>query len=176
MNTSNSKQKLLTACKKVLLEEGHSALTIRKIAKVAGVNQGLVHHYFNTKENMVSQLLDQESAQITDNVKEYIKQTNCKKLPIKFLSETDFGTLLIEIVLLSQRMSGLKAKVQEIIADRRNLFGSLFGIESQNDRILLQICVLGSVILSRVDSKIKTPEVLENLQDKILSLTTKQTF
>ena len=170
MNKTDSKEKLLTACKKILLEDGQASLTIRKVAKVAGVNQGLVHHYFGSKENMVCQLLDYESTQIANNVKKFIIQTDGKKLPIKFLTETDLGKLLIEIILLSLHMPGLKEKVRNIIIDRRKYFGSIFGIENENDRIFLQICVLGSVILSFVDSTIKTPEVLQNIQEKILNL------
>ena len=170
MNKVTSKEKLLIACKKVLLEEGQSALTIRKVAKVAGVNQGLIHHYFGTKENMVCQLLDYELNQIGENTKKYLDQTHQKKIPIEFLIETGMGKFMIEIINLSQHMPILKDKTQKIIVDRRDFFGSLFGITNQNDRILLQVCVLGSVILSCVDSKIKTPEVLQNVQDKILNL------
>ncbi|MBT4287816.1 MAG: TetR/AcrR family transcriptional regulator [Deltaproteobacteria bacterium] len=173
MNKVSSKEKLFSACKKILLEEGQSALTVRRVAKVAGVNQGLIHHYFGSKENMVCQLLDYESTQFADNVKQYIIQTDAKKLPIKFLTETDLGKLLIEIILLSLHMPVLKEKVRDIIIDRRNFFGSIFGIENENDRIFLQICVLGSVILSFVDSTIKTPEVLQNLQEKVLNLAKK---
>jgi len=174
MNKVSSKEKLFTACKKILLEEGQSALTVRRVAKVAGVNQGLVHHYFGSKENMVYQLLDYESTQFADNAKKFITQSDGKKLPIKFLTKTDLGKLLIEIILLAQHMPGLKEKVRDIIIDRRNFFGSIFGIENENDRIFLQICVFGSVMLSFVDSTIKAPEVLQNVQDKIFDLVNKQ--
>ena len=171
MNKINSREKLLIACKKVLLEEGQSALTIRKVAKVADVNQGLVHHYFGSKENMICHLLDHETNQIAENAEKYLRQTDSDKLPLKFLTETDLGKYMIEIIYLAQHMPGLKDKVKDIIVNRRDFLGTLFGIDNKNDRILLQVCVLGLVVLSCVDSEIKTPEVLQSIQEKVLNLT-----
>lgn len=42
----------------VLAEEGHRGLTLRKVAERAGKNRGLVHYYFESKEDLLRSLLD----------------------------------------------------------------------------------------------------------------------
>lgn len=53
----NSKEKLLVAVEKCLLEKGCHATCIKTIAEVAGVNHGLVYHYYGSKEGLFIELL-----------------------------------------------------------------------------------------------------------------------
>lgn len=42
----------------VLAEEGYRGLTLRKVAERAGKNRGLVHYYFDSKNDLLRSLLD----------------------------------------------------------------------------------------------------------------------
>ncbi|WP_247002047.1 TetR/AcrR family transcriptional regulator [Halosolutus gelatinilyticus] len=42
----------------VLAEEGYQGLTLRKVAERAGKNRGLVHYYFDSKDDLLRSLLD----------------------------------------------------------------------------------------------------------------------
>jgi AcrR family transcriptional regulator len=42
----------------VLAEEGYPGLTLRKVAERAGKNRGLVHYYFESKDDLLRSLLD----------------------------------------------------------------------------------------------------------------------
>ncbi|WP_227353587.1 TetR/AcrR family transcriptional regulator [Haladaptatus salinisoli] len=42
----------------VLAEEGYQNLTLRKVAERAGKNRGLVHYYFESKDDLLRSLLD----------------------------------------------------------------------------------------------------------------------
>lgn len=42
----------------VLAEEGYRDLTLRKVAERAGKNRGLVHYYFDSKDDLLRSLLD----------------------------------------------------------------------------------------------------------------------
>ena len=42
----------------VLAEDGYRGLTLRKVAERAGKNRGLVHYYFDSKEDLLRSLLD----------------------------------------------------------------------------------------------------------------------
>lgn len=42
----------------VLAEEGYRGLTLRKVAERAGKNRGLVHYYFDSKDDLLRSLLD----------------------------------------------------------------------------------------------------------------------
>ncbi len=54
---AGAREKLLYAAEECLLELGHAATSVKDIARVAGVNHGLVHHYFGSKEQLYVELL-----------------------------------------------------------------------------------------------------------------------
>src|SRR5688572_21558966 len=49
---------LLDAAERLLVAEGHAAITTRRLAKEAGVNHGLVHYYFGSMEEVMVQVLE----------------------------------------------------------------------------------------------------------------------
>lgn len=49
---------LLDATERVLVSDGHAAVTTRRLAREAGVNHGLVHYYFGSVENLLLQTLE----------------------------------------------------------------------------------------------------------------------
>lgn len=62
-----SKQALIAAATELLAERGPNDVSVREIAQRAGVNHGLVHHYFGSKTGLVTAVLDdlaQRTAQI----------------------------------------------------------------------------------------------------------------
>ncbi len=44
---------LLDSAERLLAEVGHAGITTRRLAEAAGVNQGLVHYYFGSNENLL---------------------------------------------------------------------------------------------------------------------------
>ncbi|UKN01722.1 TetR/AcrR family transcriptional regulator [Paracrocinitomix mangrovi] len=50
-------QEILDAALKVFAEDGYHAASISKIAKKAGISKGLLYNYFNSKEEVLKQLL-----------------------------------------------------------------------------------------------------------------------
>jgi len=49
---------LLDAAERLLVEHGHAAITSRALAAEAGVNNGLVHYYFGSMEEVLVQVLE----------------------------------------------------------------------------------------------------------------------
>lgn len=49
---------LLDAAEALLVEVGHANVTVRAVAERAGVNQGLVHYYFGSMEELLLQTLE----------------------------------------------------------------------------------------------------------------------
>ena len=62
--SEETKQKIIEGARKSLLKEGHKLSTIKVIAGYAGVNQGLVHHYFGSKEGLMSVLMERQAQQV----------------------------------------------------------------------------------------------------------------
>ncbi|MDT0321517.1 TetR/AcrR family transcriptional regulator [Streptomyces millisiae] len=59
---------ILAAAREEFAERGYDRASIRGIARVAGVNQALVHHYFGTKEQVFGAAVAAAAAPATDNL------------------------------------------------------------------------------------------------------------
>ncbi len=53
-----TREMILEATVWVLAEEGFSGLTLRKVADRSGQNRGLIHYYFDSKDDLLRSLLD----------------------------------------------------------------------------------------------------------------------
>src|SRR6478609_3166594 len=56
-----AREALLDAAQRLLIELGYAQLTTRELAAAAGVNQGLVHYYFGSLEEVLFQALERYS-------------------------------------------------------------------------------------------------------------------
>jgi AcrR family transcriptional regulator len=54
----NAEEAFLDAAERLLVEIGYAAITTRRLAREAGVNQGLVHYYFGSMDNLLVRVLE----------------------------------------------------------------------------------------------------------------------
>jgi len=57
---------LLDAAERLLVEVGYAGITTRRLAAEAGVNQGLVHYYYGSLENLLVQVLQRFTARMIE--------------------------------------------------------------------------------------------------------------
>jgi AcrR family transcriptional regulator len=57
-----TKAEILAAARRLFAERGILAVSVRDVAKEAGVTHGLVHHYFGTKEQLTTEVIKSEVA------------------------------------------------------------------------------------------------------------------
>ncbi len=50
-------QQIITAASTILAQKGYSATTISQVAREAGVSRGLLHYYFENKEELLAQVV-----------------------------------------------------------------------------------------------------------------------
>jgi TetR/AcrR family transcriptional regulator len=55
---SAAEETLLDAAERLLVSDGHAAITTRRLAQEAGLNHGLVHYYFGSTENLLVRTLE----------------------------------------------------------------------------------------------------------------------
>lgn len=55
-NESTAREQILTAATELFHERSPAAVSLREIARRAGVNYGLIHHYFKTKEAVLAEV------------------------------------------------------------------------------------------------------------------------
>ena len=59
---------LLAAATELFAESGPANVSIRQVASAAGVNHGLVHYYFGSKDGLLAEVLDACAAEIADEL------------------------------------------------------------------------------------------------------------
>lgn len=68
--------RILRAALAVLAEKGYENATIREIAKAAGVSRGLLHYYFESKEDLVTEALQMSSATMVESTRALLSRGN----------------------------------------------------------------------------------------------------
>ena len=63
-DVDSTKSKILDAAFRRLAQEGYAALSVREIAKDAGVNHALINYHFRTKDQLVIAVLDEANRQL----------------------------------------------------------------------------------------------------------------
>jgi AcrR family transcriptional regulator len=56
----------LDAAERLLIEAGHAGITTRRLASEAGLNQGLVHYYFGSLDEVLIQALERFTARLIE--------------------------------------------------------------------------------------------------------------
>ncbi len=164
-----TKDKILQGASRYLLKHGQSGFTVRAIAGEAGVNQGLVHHYFGSKENLILALIDRQADEMLERVLEVHDETvgedvreSLRKTIVSVLSQ-DFGRLLIEFINLAQHSPAIKEKAGEILRSRREVFAELMGIADPLDKVVMQAGFLGILLQSMVDPSIAVGDGIKRI-------------
>jgi len=66
VDVGDTKARILEAAFRRLAEEGYAALSMREIAKDAGVNHALINYHFRTKDQLVIAVLDEANRQLIE--------------------------------------------------------------------------------------------------------------
>ena len=82
----NTAEKILLAARSLFVENGFSATSISEIAKKAGINQSLIYHHFNNKQDLWKK------------VKEHVLEGYGQFQPFVFKAETTLRDFLVHIV------------------------------------------------------------------------------
>jgi TetR/AcrR family transcriptional regulator len=62
---NQTEEAFLDAAERLLVEVGHAGITTRSLAQAAGANQGLVHYYFGSMENLLVRVLERFTERLT---------------------------------------------------------------------------------------------------------------
>ncbi len=67
---SATAEAFLDAAERLLVEVGHAGITTRRLAAEAGANQGLVHYYFGSMDELFVQVLERFTARLVARQRE----------------------------------------------------------------------------------------------------------
>ena len=191
--SEETKQKIIDGVRKSLIKEGHRRSTIKVIVDYAGVNHGLVHHYFGSKEELMVALIQHQSQQVLlvlfrdypDWLEELLQEHRPKdlaKMNQKQLDQfmdagmdrffsiyDDFDKILSEFMAMSAEMPKVANKLREVLRKRRKLLGLIFNTNNPGFATLLLASLTGLLLHYRLDSKIAIKEARVLLRQKLFN-------
>ena len=68
MDPGERRRELLTCAMKLFAEEGYDNVSVRAVARAAGVAPGLAYHYFDSKQNMFDAAIEEYSRRCAEGI------------------------------------------------------------------------------------------------------------
>jgi AcrR family transcriptional regulator len=118
---SRSRERLLDAAEQLLQSQGHSAVSVRRIAAEAGVKRALVHYYFRSMEALFLEVLERAYERHFARVAKAAAEPN----PMRGLWNTAFvgEAILFEIYTLplANQFPSIRTSIAEFMTRSRRL-------------------------------------------------------
>ena len=157
----NTKKKLLLAARECILSSGHAHATIKRIADLAGVNHGLVHHYFGSKETLFYEVLIAESRLFDTNLDSITTENDM----IRFLTDYLFmnARLIVEFQAMAIQMPEIQKAIAEIMQKRKLQLKERLNIKDPLDGEIIISSLIGLVIQHNINPDISKNQILKHL-------------
>lgn len=121
VDDSATRTALLDAAAALMLDEGYAAVTTRRLAQRAGVNNGLVSYYFGTMDGLFIELFRRGAEQSLARLRQVLRSPQ----PLWELWELthDFtdNSLTMEFIALANHRKAIKAEITEYSRTFRTL-------------------------------------------------------
>ena len=124
---ASARERLIAAAYRIIAERGLEAATVKEIARVSGVNQGLVHYYFGSKEGLLAAVVREAARRASREMAALRVATPSGALPVAALDrvkqrteqEPDDYRLRYELFALALRHPALQEEVARLLAEGR---------------------------------------------------------
>jgi len=126
---------LMDAAERLLFEDGYAGVTTRRVAQAAGVKHGLVHYYFGSMEELLTQTLERLSERLAEPLEEHYANpdlTFAEKWRIVAQNWIEqptsrFPKILLELSAMSWNNPELRQRISAVYARFRAIFERYFG-------------------------------------------------
>ena len=124
----------LDAAERLLVEVGHAGITTRRLAAEAGANQGLVHYYFGSIDELFVQVLERFTERLVARQREMYaadvpfieKWRSAWRFQEEDL-EAGYSKIWMELQALSWNHPGLRPRVERVNAEWRAVLREAYG-------------------------------------------------
>ncbi len=127
--------KALTKC---LLKKSFNETSIKDIAKTAGVNHGVLHYYFKSKEDILLNYIDWVVVHYHDMYQEWLDSHSRRKIDKKAYLR-DFAEFMIDRLSLNDTLSRVFVEIWEIAMYNKKVRQKLQNLYREWFRTILQV-------------------------------------
>jgi AcrR family transcriptional regulator len=127
--------KLMDAAERLLYDVGYAGVTTRAVAEEAGVKHGLVHYYFGSMEELLTQTLERFVDQLAEALEALYEDPDLSfadkwRLGSQFWVDepaSRFPKILLELLAMGWNMRSLQPRLTQVHARFRAIFERHFG-------------------------------------------------
>lgn len=130
---SQTAEALLDAAERLLVDVGHAGISTRRLAAEAGVNQGLVHYYFGSVDEVFVQVLERFTARLIERQREMyaadIPFVEKWRTAWRFQEddiEAGYSKIWMELQALSWNHPDLRPRIARVNAEWRGVLRDAF--------------------------------------------------
>jgi AcrR family transcriptional regulator len=119
VESSETRARLIEAAEEIIRDEGHAALTARRLAERVGLKRQIVHYYFRTIEDLLIAVSRSREARIRDRFEKALESDD----PLRTIWELghDVTPTMFEFMALAIRRKAVQAEVKRSIEEFRRL-------------------------------------------------------
>lgn len=126
--SSNPQQQIIAAAYDILSSKGYQATTMKEVAKVARVAPGLIHYYFDNKEQLMQAVLWEAADRYIKHAEKLCASISQEQLSEEAFtwpkerveSEPQWYRLRYELFVLGLHNPNLRESMSELLAKSRN--------------------------------------------------------
>ena len=151
---SAAEEALLDAAERLLVEVGHAGITTRRLAEAAGVNNGLVHYYFGSNENLLVRALERFTERMTERQRALYASdepfVEKWRMAMRYLVSEDlsYQKVWLELQALAWNNTELQARLAEVNAEWRAVLTEAFEKPHRELELELPLDALVSLVMT----------------------------
>ena len=169
---SATAEAFLDAAERLLIEVGHGGITTRRLAAEAGANQGLVHYYFGSIDELFVQVLERFTARLVARQREMYasdapfleKWRTAWRFQEEDL-EAGYSKIWMELQALSWNRADLRPRVERVNAEWRAVLREAYARAAREYELGDEFPVEGLVALTMTFGQGFALERLEGIAD-----------
>jgi AcrR family transcriptional regulator len=152
---SDAEEGLLDAAERLLVDVGYAGITTRRLAEEAGVNNGLVHYYFGSIENLLvrtlerftDRLIARQRALYADPDIPFIEKW---RTAMRFLlsEDVEYEKVWYELQALAWNRPELRERVDHVNAEWRSVLTEAFAEPRERYGIDMPLDALVSLVVT----------------------------
>jgi len=145
---------LLDAAERLLVAVGHAGITTRRLAEEAGVNQGLVHYYFGSNENLLVRALERFTERLIARQREMYEADvpfiEKWRTAMRYLIDEDvsYEKAWLELQALAWNRPDLRERLARVNAEWRALLTEAFAQPHRELGIQMPLDALVSLVIT----------------------------
>ena len=123
----------LDAAERLLIADGHAGITTRRLAAEAGANQGLVHYYFGSIDELLAQVLERFTARLIERQREmygadvpFIEKWRSAWAFQEEDLDAGYSKIWMELQALSWNRPDLRPRIEHVNAEWRAVLREAF--------------------------------------------------